>query len=123
MEKISSILKASPRVKSIDPKEVAPVRPGAPAMGRPEGRVSGRDRLSISPDAKEKAFRETLAARNPREDRHAKIAEEATRKFFETRVEPVVARPSSEVSFEPMEGPSSVDEIRFGRGQYLDTEA
>lgn len=37
MEKISGILPSSPRVSSVDMKEAAPVRPGTPTFGRPEG--------------------------------------------------------------------------------------
>ncbi len=37
MEKISGIVKTSPRLSSVDLKEAAPVRPGVPAFGRPEG--------------------------------------------------------------------------------------
>ena len=56
MEKLSSILPASPRVKSVDTSESAPARPGAPAIGRPAGRNTVKDRLSISADAKEMAY-------------------------------------------------------------------
>lgn len=37
MEKISGIIPSSPRVASVDLKEAAPVRPGTPSFGRPEG--------------------------------------------------------------------------------------
>ncbi len=44
MEKISGILKPSNRVTSVDMKEAAPIRPGTPSFGRPEGTSSLRDR-------------------------------------------------------------------------------
>lgn len=94
MEKLSSILPASPRVKSVDLKAAQPVRPGVPRFGRPEGLVS-RDRLSLSPEAKEMAFKETLAARNPREAQSAKIAEEVTAKFFQNRLDRTPAAESA----------------------------
>lgn len=43
MEKISGILPSSARVASVDMKEAAPVRPGTPAFGRPEGASALRD--------------------------------------------------------------------------------
>lgn len=126
MEKISSILKTSPRVQSVDPKGITPVRPGAPGMGRPQGRISSQDRFSVSDGAKEKAFQETLAARNPREDRHVKIAEDATREFFETRFRPVDDEPAAAGFEEPVFAPAEDYAPRSSapiRGSQLDTEA
>ncbi len=45
MEKISGILKASNRVTSVDMKEAAPIRPGTPLFGRPEGTSSLREKV------------------------------------------------------------------------------
>ena len=98
MEKISSILSSSPRVKAVDIKEAHPIRPGVPTFGRPEGRSSLRDfkdKISVSQEAKDMAFKETLAAKNPQEARHAKIAADMTRNFFENRMkEPMIEESS-----------------------------
>lgn len=49
MEKISGIIPNSARVSSVDMKEAAPVRPGAPGFGRPEG-VSSLRETAITQD-------------------------------------------------------------------------
>lgn len=90
MDKLSGILPSSPRVKSVDLKNAQPARPGAPLFGRPQGSVSS-DRLTLSSAAKDLAFQETLAARNPREAAQVQIAKDVTRKFFETRLEEPVS--------------------------------
>lgn len=43
MEKISGILPSSSRVSSVDMRDAAPIRPGTPSFGRPEGVSSLRD--------------------------------------------------------------------------------
>lgn len=89
MEKLSSILPSNSRVKSVDLEDAHPVRPGVPSLGRPMGTTSSqRDRMTISPQAKEAAFNETLARRNPREDKSVKIASKITDQFFNSRVGP-----------------------------------
>lgn len=40
MEKISGILPANSRTKSTDTAQSQPIRPGAPSLGRPVGRVT-----------------------------------------------------------------------------------
>jgi hypothetical protein len=88
VEKISSILGASPRVKAVDLDAEHPVRPGAPAFGRKEGTTSSqRDKVTISPAAKEAAFAETMAAHDPRKDESSKMRVQNTDKFFESKQE------------------------------------
>ncbi len=48
MDKISRILPASARVVAADIADAQPARPGAPDFGRPMGRNSLGDRISIS---------------------------------------------------------------------------
>lgn len=130
MEKLSSILPSSPRVKSVDIKEMAPVRPGAPAMGRAEGRVSARDRLTLSANAKDKAFAETMGAKNPREAVHVKIADNVAKKFFETRISEPVDVPKKQDAIDKQEAlvvepsdyepPAASDYVK---GSFVDTEA
>jgi len=89
MEKISGILAASPRVKSVDLEDAPPARPGAPAMGRKPGRNSIADRVTLSQKAKEIAGQDTMMKKNPKDAASARMVEELSRKFFETRVKPV----------------------------------
>lgn len=86
MEKLSSILPASPRVQSVDLQEAAPVRPGAPTFGRPVGVSTVKDRFSVSQQAKDIAFKDTLASVNPKEAKGVKVVDDMTKKFFETRL-------------------------------------
>ena len=89
MEKLSSILPSNARVKSVDLEDSHPVRPGVPSLGRPTGLTSSqRDRATISPQAKEAAFNETLARRNPREEKSVKIVHSVTDAFFNKRISP-----------------------------------
>lgn len=48
MDKISSILPASPRMQLAEVAAAQPARPGAPLMGRPEGKNSIGDRITMS---------------------------------------------------------------------------
>lgn len=121
MEKISSILPSNARLKSVDTQDAHPVRPGVPAMGRPVGRTSSQDRFTVSQQAKDLAFQETLGARNPREDAHVKIADAMTKNFFETRLKEKPA-PRAEAAMEPVEVPEP-DENTAIKGGYIDTQA
>ena len=84
MEKISGILPSNARIKSVDMKSSHAARPGAPAFGRQMGRTSSEDRVSFGDVT---AVQENLSSGyNPKEARHAKIAEELTKNFFENRL-------------------------------------
>jgi len=96
MEKLSSILATSPRVQSVDTSDTPPARPGAPTFGRPAGGATIRDRFSVSQDAKDLAFKETLAGTNPKESASSKVVTDMTKKFFENRVAEVKPVASSE---------------------------
>jgi len=94
VEKISSILPANSRIKSVDMKESQPVRPGTPTFGRTEGWNSAKDKVTISElakegvidNVKEPVYKNTN--RNPREISRSKMVEELNRKFFDTRLAP-----------------------------------
>lgn len=128
MEKISRVLPPSPRVKSVDLEAAHPVRPGTPTFGIPVGSTSS-DRLTLSNEAKARAFQETLAARNPRQANHAKIAENVTREFFETRLYKEPARGEAEVlqptvAYEPAVKPAVASSIEEALpGEVLDVQA
>lgn len=101
MEKISGIIPSNARVKSVDLSEAPPARPGAPAMGRKEGRNTVRDRVTMSEKAREMAaaaFKETTGGSNPKQAKESKIVEDINRKFFENRVKPVETPLSEEVT-------------------------
>ena len=86
MEKLSSILPSNARVKAVDLKDSHPVRPGVPTFGRPEGRNTVADRVSISGLSQEQAAADTLLYRNPKEASRAKIVSDMSKKFFETKI-------------------------------------
>jgi hypothetical protein len=48
MDKISGIIPASPRLKSVETAAAQPARPGAPEFGRPQGKNSLGDRIQLS---------------------------------------------------------------------------
>jgi capsular polysaccharide biosynthesis protein len=87
MEKLSSILPASPRVKSVDLSEAKPRRPGSPNFGVPEGSTSSvRDRVSVSSRIPSESIKENVTYKNPRDLKSAKLANEVTKNFFENRL-------------------------------------
>lgn len=92
MDKISSILPSSPRVQTVDLSDAHPIRPGTPELGRPVGATSSQrtqDRVSVSSKAKELLNNDTILAKSVKEDRGPKIADDVTRKFFETRMQTI----------------------------------
>lgn len=98
MEKLSSILAASPRVKSVDMSDAKPTRPGAPNYGGPVGTTSVGDRVTLSNRARDLAIKDSIGGRNPREAVKARIAENVTRDFFETRLKPVAKEVDTSMS-------------------------
>lgn len=88
MEKISKIVPSSPRTRAIDVSRSQPVRPGAPAWGRPEGKVTTasaiEDKISLSSIEAERPL--ALYGRELKEARHAKIAKDMAEKFFANQV-------------------------------------
>jgi hypothetical protein len=91
VEKISSIIPSSARVASVDMREAAPVRPGAPGFGRPEGANAGREREKelarnavAQPTTSQKGdeARQAQMDWRSKEDRGAAIAKSMSDKFF-----------------------------------------
>lgn len=127
MEKLSSVIPASPRVKSVDLKNAKPVRPGAPTYGSPVGMTSReRDRIVLSSEAKDLAFQETMGARNPREMRQAQMVDEVTRRFFETRLnqpDPNVMARGDRVAIAGADAPENVEETAAIKTGKLDVQA
>lgn len=89
MEKISGIIPASPRTSVADVSVAQPARPGALALGRPMGKNSLGDRITLSKQMEELKqtgqIPEPEAApvyRNPAEAKKLKVIEDLNKKFF-----------------------------------------
>ncbi|WP_374075404.1 hypothetical protein [Bdellovibrio bacteriovorus] len=89
MEKISGILPASARTRVADISVAQPARPGAPALGRPMGKNSLGDRITLSKQLEE--LRQTGQVpepaaspvyKNPGEVKKLKVIEDLNQKFF-----------------------------------------
>lgn len=89
MEKISGILPASARTRVADISVAQPARPGAPALGRPMGKNSLGDRITLSKQLEE--LRQTgqipepeasPVYKNPGEVKKLKVIEDLNQKFF-----------------------------------------
>ena len=97
MEKISGIIKSSPRVQAVDMRESSPIRPGTPTFGRPEG-VSSLAKSALDADLtagsnkRVAAAQEELSGWKAKDQKMASIAAELTNKFF--------SRPTSSVGDE-----------------------
>lgn len=109
MEKLSSIIPSNARIKSVDLKDAKPRRPGAPSLGMPMGVTSVKDRVNLS-GATQAQAEDLLVYRNPKEMRHAKIAEDTTRKFFETRLQETPEPKNSEMAEERLTQEDSVQQ-------------
>jgi hypothetical protein len=93
VEKISGIIKSSPRVQAVDIRESTGLRPGTPLFGRTEG-VSSLAKLdaklevkpeldaSFSAAKKATAVTEELAGWKAKDQMRASIAAELSNKFF-----------------------------------------
>lgn len=89
MEKISGILPASARTRVADVAAAQPARPGAPEFGRPMGKNSLGDRVTLSKKIEEMkqsgALPEPEASpvyKNPAEAKKLKVVEDLNQKFF-----------------------------------------
>lgn len=92
MEKISGIIPASARTRSADVTVSQPARPGAPALGRPMGKNSLGDRVTLSKQLEE--MRQTGAVPEPEaspvykapgESKKLKVIEDLNQKFFNSK--------------------------------------
>lgn len=110
MEKLSSILPSSPRVKSVDLDEAPPARPGAPKFGRKQGRNTIADQVTLSAQAKALSEQSLKEARDPKEFARGKMVEEISKNFFETRLNKT--QPKSEEIAEKVEASYELDPAR-----------
>ncbi len=89
MDKISSILPASPRMKVAELSAAQPARPGAPLMGRPEGKNSMGDRITLSKEMEKMRETGELPAlepaptyKNTAENSKKQAIDDLNKKFF-----------------------------------------
>jgi hypothetical protein len=118
MDKLSGILPSNARIKSVDLKDAKPRRPGAPSLGVPMGTTSVKDRVNLNAGIQNPA-EDLLVYKNPKEMRHAKIAEETTKKFFETRLqnEPKVTEVVEENINQSIEQLPELEELQVSEPQ------
>lgn len=87
MDKISGIIPSSPRLQAVDLKDSAPVRPGTPTFGRPEGvsslKVAAIPTFDVPTTAQRGmgAHQELMDWRS-KDQRHAQMAAELSNRFF-----------------------------------------
>ncbi len=110
MEKLSSILPSSPRIKSVDLDEAPPARPGAPKFGRKQGRNTIGDQVTMSAQARALSADSIKAAKDPKEFARGKMVEDISRNFFETRLNK--SQPKSEEITEKIESSNELDPSR-----------
>ncbi|MGZ3775507.1 MAG: hypothetical protein ACXVCY_16425 [Pseudobdellovibrionaceae bacterium] len=118
MEKISGIIPASPRTQVADVSVAQPARPGALALGRPMGKNSLGDRITLSKQAEE--LRQTgmlpepeasPVYKNPAETKKLKVIDELNKKFFTNPK--AIARESDQTQTEELLGRSEDNESLF----------
>lgn len=138
MEKISGILPKSARVSSVDMKDAAPVRPGTPTFGRPEGVSSLREAAVGQTAARASKIHAERMDWKSKDLSQAAMARELSENFFRSRVsqpevtemEPLaqsIEIPPGEVfnsvPVEVDETSSDVPKEFYPRGSFLDVQA
>lgn len=89
MEKISGIIPPSARTQVADTSVAQPARPGAPALGRPMGKNSLGDRITLSKKIEEMKRSGELPSpesssgyKDTEENRKLKVIQDINRNFF-----------------------------------------
>lgn len=146
MEKISGILPKSARVSSVDMKDSAPVRPGTPAFGRPEGVSSLREAAIGQTASRAAKIHSDRMDWKTKDLQQAEMARELSDNFFRSRVsQPEIsdstnvgaptagynAEPASAPAYAPVGTFADVDAQADGevpaelypRGSFLDVQA
>lgn len=118
MEKISGIIPASPRTQVADSTNVQPARPGALALGRPMGKNSLGDRITLSKQMEELKQTGQLpdpepspVYKNPAESKKMKIIEDLNKKFFSNPKS--IARETDQTKSEETLGRATENESLF----------
>ena len=122
MDKISGIIPANARTKSVDVSSAQPVRPGAPSWGRPEGKVTKamalsplevEDRVDLrgsKTTTADKALAQgTQTYKKAVEGARAKVVDDLAKKFFDTNPKLDVREKDTTKSEEALEGLEDLD--------------
>lgn len=119
MQKISGIIPASPRTKVADVSMSQPARPGAPAFGRPMGKNSLGDRITLSRMAEQimqtgipGEMEAPVTYRPSAEASKLKVIDDLNKKFFEkpTSIAKEGAGPHSEEALQRFESAKELKE-------------
>lgn len=146
MEKISRIVRGNSRVASVDLKNSAPVRPGAPGFGRPTGESTAVNNKALSTADRAIAIHKEMNERKMANTEQT-VVQNLADKFFMERMRrpqledvvapgmgqvpsaemaaPVEAAPSeddAEVS-EPVDSVTPPEQRYTPRGSYIDVRA
>ena len=94
MEKISGIIPSNSGTRSVDTSNSQPARPGAPALGRPMGKVTKsapeiEDKLTLSPRGDEKPTDSIQIYNRTPEKARAKIVDTLAKNFFDSNAKTV----------------------------------
>lgn len=131
MEKISGIIPANHRTKAVDVSGSQPVRPGAPAWGRPTGRVT---KTSMADPLEKVSFsnldvavgKENLENLSPKSTYNSRgqlaksqVIEELSKKFFEPNIK-TATRDSDETYSELVQ--NNIQQNEFGSNRQSNTE-
>jgi hypothetical protein len=144
MDKISGIVPGTARVTSVDMKDAAPIRPGTPGFGRPQGISTLKDQKNLAEvlQRSRQAHDELMASRH-RDDGKAALAKDISDKFFMKNnreaspvvdIEPIknLPMPSYTVDSEryttendlvKTPGPAPVEGVLYPKGSFIDYEA
>lgn len=110
MEKISGILHGSPRLMSVDMKEAAPIRPGTPSFGRPQGVSSLKDvsnEIGMSTAQRAINVQDEMSEWRAKDAKHAALAADISDRFFGRKAEVderPIERPIVELGASPLRG-------------------
>lgn len=116
VEKISGIVPANARTRSVDVSSAQPVRPGAPTWGRPEGKVTKamaldpldvQDRVDLRTQvttADKAVAQGTQSYKKAIENARAKVVDDLSKKFFGTNPKLDVREKDTTKSEETLEG-------------------
>ena len=121
MEKISQVVRGSPRVASVDLKSASAVRPGAPSFGRAVGESSFTPGRETSTAARATAI---AAQMNERRSSAERVVDEMAERFFMSRMrtpEDVVERSTEAAVSGPVES-SGAEEVVAAADEEFEAE-
>jgi hypothetical protein len=119
VEKISHIVRGSPRVASVDLKNAPAVRPGTPSYGRPIGESPASPERTLSTASRAAALQTQLS-----EHRHSdndRVVQQMADQFFMSRIR----RPQEEHEFAPsrFEASAADSDMELGEAHTASAES